>query len=285
MTVDEGRVTVSMTQSADTNLRISPLTHCRVMQNKGSLWYIADKFKVTTRVGGRKLFKDLSLWKPLNPRSQMTWGNASRCSVPYLEDEHCAQGGRLDRCWFLVTWTSPCLSHDHWKTLGDGYSKQTWGGHHGDLVFEYDRLSYAFIVLQRTTKRPKTSPGKKRHHLLNARKKYIRENNTLNNKSSSRPPTRCPGSKCFTLNVIPNDGLAGAGKMPQKLIMMLTYSSPARMLRMTAASFSSRRTGSSMSRYMKTRTHPWAVEQAHPHDDAVESCMWRDLFATEAVPL
>lgn len=45
---------------------------------EGSLWFIADKFKVAPCVGNEKLFKDLTPWELLNLSSQTILGLADR---------------------------------------------------------------------------------------------------------------------------------------------------------------------------------------------------------------
>lgn len=59
------------------NLKFYPLTLSWAMK-EGSLWFIADKFKVTTCVGNEKLFKDLTPWELLNLSSQTILGLADR---------------------------------------------------------------------------------------------------------------------------------------------------------------------------------------------------------------
>ncbi|DAA78911.1 TPA_exp: Uncharacterized protein A8136_2696 [Trichophyton benhamiae CBS 112371] len=59
------------------NLKFYPLTLSWAMK-EGSLWFIADKFKVTPCVGDEKLFKDLTPWELLNLSSQTILGLADR---------------------------------------------------------------------------------------------------------------------------------------------------------------------------------------------------------------
>ncbi|GBF61633.1 aspartate 1-decarboxylase [Trichophyton mentagrophytes] len=59
------------------NLKFYPLTLSWAMK-EGSLWFIADKFKVTTCVGNEKLFKDLTPWELLNLSSETILGLADR---------------------------------------------------------------------------------------------------------------------------------------------------------------------------------------------------------------
>lgn len=66
---------LKLTHAIARNLKFYPLTLYQAMK-EGPLWFIADKFKVSTCVGEEKFFRDLNVWELLNLRSQTVLGLA-----------------------------------------------------------------------------------------------------------------------------------------------------------------------------------------------------------------